>query len=213
MPDYDPKTIPVLDDIIEDEINETATVHEKITISDEMHADDNTLDMFNGSTAEIQIDVDGAEPEIGTIDQFNDPVTDEDVDIEIEAGETQDKAIQEGEAPDEGMPNDDSAVFESAIISYPLEDDVEQRLEQGSENDASPETINADEEQNKLPENIDETAVIAEPATNLDLDLIIDDVVTRMMPELEQQLRARLRQALQEQAYKQKNFMSTDERK
>ncbi len=208
MPDYDPENIPVLDDIIKDENDEMAGVHEKIVITDEMQEDDNTLDLFKGTTAEIEINIDDAEPEIGSIEQVADQVIDEDIAIDTETVET-----VENETPD-----DAPAVFESALITYPLEDDAEQSLEPQSKNETSSETINADEnhsdeEQNELPENINETAAITEPTINLDLDRIIDDVVTQMMPELEQQLRTRLRLALQEQADEQKTFVSTDERR
>ena len=205
MPDYDPENIPVLDDIIKDENDEMASVHEKIVITDEVQEDD-APDLFKGATAEIEIDIDDAEPEIGTIEQVADQVIDENIAVDTETVET-----VENETP-----GDDPAVFESALITYPLEDDAEQSLEPQSENETSPEIINADEnhsdeEQNELPENIDEAAAIAGPVINRDLDRIIDDVVTQIMPELEQQLRTRLKLALQEQADKQKTFISTDE--
>ncbi len=67
MPDYDPKNIPLLDDIIEQE-NEASASHEKINLSDEISADDSTLNLFNDTTADIEID--STEPEIGSIDEF-----------------------------------------------------------------------------------------------------------------------------------------------
>ncbi len=171
MPDYDPKNIPVLDDIIEDDGDETAASHEKIIVTDEMQADDNTLDLFNESSADIEMD--SAQPKIGAIEQVMDHVIDAEIEIDIEASETRTEEI-----PLDETPADDSDVFESALIDYPHEDDVEQEIE----SDASAKATDADDE----------------PAINLDLDAIIDDVVTQLLPELEQQLRTRLKQALQE---------------
>jgi len=197
MPDYDSKNIPVLDDIIEHDGEEKAAAHDKIIVTDEMHADDNTLDLFNENT---NIEIDSTEPEIGTIDQF----INEDVEINIEATETAAEKISLDETP-----AGDSNALESALIDYPREDDVAQEIEQQAESDALPEVIDADdepaddeqtnEEPDALVTDISETAIIAEPASNLDLDAIIDDVVTQLLPELEQQLRTRLKQALQKQ--------------
>ncbi len=200
MPDYDPKSIPVLDDIIEDDGDETAAAHDKIIITEEMQADDNTLDLFNESSANIEMD--NAEPEIGAIDQF----INEDIDVDIETIAAT-IAAPENETLDNEAPAADADSFESALIDYPHEDDDEQGIEQQAESDVLPEVIDNDDKQadneqandapDELNTDISETAMIAEPASSLDLDAIIDDVVTQLMPELEQQLRTRLKQALQ----------------
>ncbi len=77
MPDYDPKNIPILDDVIEDESDDAAASHEKIIITDEVIADEHTLDLFNDKTADIETDQ--LAPEIGSIDKFIDAATDSDV--------------------------------------------------------------------------------------------------------------------------------------
>lgn len=194
MPDYDPENIPVLDDIIEDDGEEKAAAHDKIIVTDEMHADDSTLDMFN-ETADIEID--NAEPEIGTIDQF----INEAVEIDIEAIAAPENALLNDEAQ-----TADADSFESALINYPHENDVEQTPEQEAKSDISAgatgdddsQTSEAPEAPNDLTADSGEASSIPEPANNLDLDAIIDDVVTQLMPELEQQLRTRLKQVLQE---------------
>ncbi len=173
MPDYDPKNIPTLDDIIEGESNDAAAIHEKIIITDEMNADEHTLDLFNDKATDIEIDQ--MDPEIGTIDKFIDAATD----IDVETIRTLD---------------DETDVTESALIDYPLEEDSEENIEDEIivSHDHTP-----DEPGDQIPV-ITEPPAISDPAITLDLDSIIDDIVTRLMPDLEQQLRSQIRQALQE---------------
>jgi len=205
MPDYYSKNIPVLDDIIEDDSEEKAAAHDKIIATDEMHTDDNTLDLFN-ETADIEID--NAEPEIGTIDQF----IDEAVEIDIEA-----IAAPENETPDDEVQAAEADSFESALIDYSHEDDDEQVLEQEAESDISAEATGDDDSQtseapevpNDLAADSGEASSIPEPA--IDLDAIIDDVVTQLMPELEQQLRSRLKQTLQESLLQENSEETTSE--
>ena len=81
MPDYDPKSIPILDDIIEgeNESADTAETNDEKIISEQISTDlaateniqdDNTLDLFNDETADIKTDA--SEPGIGVIDKFID---------------------------------------------------------------------------------------------------------------------------------------------
>ncbi len=226
MPDYDPKNIPILDDIIEDESDETAAIHEKIIVTDEMHNDDNTLDLFNDESNILEID--DTEPRIGAIDKF----IDDDVTVNIETAEDE---IADDEAPaDNNNDNDndgdesdnetadESITFESALIDYSHQDSAENNFTPQTQDDISIEQTDADDEQtfdqpsdqpSDQPADISEPYVISNAAAALNIDAIIDDVVTQLIPELEQQLRTRLRQALQEQAYKQTKIISTDERK
>jgi len=192
MPDYDPKSIPVLDDIIEDE-STAADTHEKIIVSDEMHEDDNTLDLFNAATAEIEVDIDNDEPEIGTIEKHLDGET------EIDIKATEDII---NETPDDEQAVDGAEVFESALIDYAQEDRSEETSEQENAlTSAETETSNSDifDEQDDQSTDIAEPVTDTEPETTLNIDTIIDDIVSQMMPELEQTLRSRLKLALQEQ--------------
>ncbi len=221
MPDYDPKSIPVLDDIIEDEAGDADNIHEKIIISDEISNDDNTLDLFNHAPGNIEgdIEIEYSEPEIGAIDKF----IEDDVSVNIEAtGDFREEESREenhNEVPDAGETGSESfnepdhesghepdlepQVFESALIDYTYQNQTENSLELQAESGTTSEEINTDnahalEEQSQNPSNINESAIIAEPAIALDVDAIINDVVSQVMPELEQQLRTRLKQALQE---------------
>ncbi len=209
MPDYDPKSIPVLDDIIE-HADDAADVHQKIIISDEINTDDNTLDMFSHATTEIEIE--HSEPEIGAIDRF----IEDDVAVSIEtSGEPGEEALKKAPDHDEAdnerldESGSESPLYESALIDYSREDPAENDFETQTENNISSEETDADDEavfnvhtldeQSDQPADIIAPFIITDEAPPLDLDAIIDDVVTQLMPELEQQLRSRLKQALQEQ--------------
>ncbi len=208
MPDYDPKSIPVLDDIIEHE-DDASDVHQKIIISDEINADDNTLDMFNETTTEIEIE--HSEPEIGAIDRF----IEDDVAVSIEtSSEPREEGLKQAPDHDEAgnelldKAGSESQIYESALIDYSLEDPAENDFETQTESNISAKETDADDEavfnahtldeQSDLPADLIAPSIITDEAPPLDLDAIIDDVVTQLMPELEQQLRTRLKQALQE---------------
>ena len=153
MPDYDPKSIPILDDIIDNEVDSentdaADTAHTK-PLSEEANtdipgtedvSDDNTPDLFKG-------DITGFEA-----DRDDNPESDETTDIE------------------------------SALIDYQA-DDIE--LHDTPTDDAvtlQPEI--ADQADDFTP--------------SISLNEIVDDVVKQLIPDLEQQLRFLVRQALEE---------------
>ena len=199
MPDYDPKSIPILDDIIEDKNDKTAEVHDEIIICDEVIEDDGTLDLFNDVSTDVEVDQ--AEPAIGSIDKFiqHDDNTDVDASIDDAHDETPgdevvleiesdivDETLSEisSETPDETLNEVVSEIEEktetskSALIDYSLEEAPEERI----------------------AEILDESpAQTEEAAPVVDLDSLVDDVVTQLMPELKQKLHTLVRQALQEQ--------------
>lgn len=169
MPDYDPKSIPILDDIIDNEVDSEVdsentdaadTAYTK-PLSEEANtdipgtedgSDDNTLDLFKG-------DITGFEA-----DRDDNPESDETSDIE------------------------------SALIDYQA-DDIE--LHDTPSDDAvtlQPEI--ADQAANQADDHTDDQADDFTPAINL--NEIVDDVVKQLIPDLEQQLRFLVRQALEE---------------
>ncbi|MBE9560534.1 MAG: hypothetical protein IMF15_07065 [Proteobacteria bacterium] len=172
MPDYDPKSIPILDDIIDNDVDsentDTADTAYDKPLSEEADteildtedgSDDNTLDLFKGDAADI--DVETVEPEITAIDTFNNNVI-----------------VDEPES-------DETKSIESALIDYQPEEDKTD--------------INDSDVIDYQPE--------AQPAISIhtvdsempvDIDAIVDDVVKQMMPDLEQQLRFLIQQALEE---------------
>jgi len=117
------------------------------------------------STKPANIEIDNAEPEIGTIDQF----INEDIEIDIEA-----IAAPENKPLDDEAQAADSDSFESALINYPNEDDDEQVLEQEAESNTSSEatdtndspTNEAPETPNDLAADSDEASIIPEPASH-----------------------------------------------
>lgn len=173
MPDYDPKSIPILDDIIEgeNESADTAETNDEKIISEQISTDlaateniqdDNTLDLFNDNAADIKTDA--SEPGIGAIDKFIDSISEEHEIIEIENSETE--------------------IVESALIDYQTEDNI-------TAND-----IHTADEQHEQHQTITSQSALSEqPIT---LDSIVDDVVKQLVPDLAQQLRFLVRQALEE---------------
>lgn len=169
MPDYDPKSIPILDDIIEDnEVNPEEKNTGDIDVND-IDQDENTLDLFVTAETDIaitNIDVEAAEPEIGSIDQFINTTDDDTEEIETET-------------------------VESALIDYHSEtvDDRELDIqhEETQQNDIQPsDDIRIDND------------IIPVPDQSIALESIVDDVVKQLIPDLEQQLRFLVQQALEE---------------
>ncbi len=96
MSDYDPKSIPILDDIIENENADSAAISENEIITEEISTDDNTPDLFNDETPDIKVD--DAEPEMAAFDNFIGDDTDAD--------------------------NSETETIESALIDYSLEENT-----------------------------------------------------------------------------------------
>jgi len=184
MPDYDPKSIPILDDIIEDD-QEDKTVPE-LTESDISGIDDEQfdeqsgdyLDLFDENTTDIEAA--SAEPDIGAIDQFINTIQDD-------------------------FDDHDDEPVESALIDYHSADvdtpAIDLQYETGQQETGQQETI----QQDTVPaaddlavndisiENI--TPASGQPVV---LDEIVDEIVKQLMPDLEQQLRFLVQQALED---------------
>jgi len=211
MPDYDPKSIPVLDDIIEDESDKTADAHDEIINCDEGIEDDGTLDLFSDVSTDIEIEQ--PEPAIGSIEKFvqHDNSTDVDAGSDDVHDETAGSEVvldsdaadtAPGEIPDDTLNEADGEteeieIIESALIDYPQAEAEEERIAETL--DGSPaliEETSADDIEEEQPESQTDTS---EAAPVVDLDSVVDSVVTQLMPELEQKLHALVRQALQEQ--------------
>ena len=173
MPDYDPKSIPILDDIIEGESEnaDAAETSDKKIISEgistgivgtENIQDDDTLDLFIDEASGIEAGA--VEPEISVIDKFIGGVKDDSEEIEAENSETE--------------------TVESALIDYQAETDITQ---------GDNHTIEDPSTQHQT------TAAQPDiPYQPVDLNMIVDDVVKQLIPDLEQQLRLLVKQALEE---------------
>ncbi len=148
MPDFDPKSIPILDDIIESdnagavEVSDEDIVTEKKAGEDQVteNKDDDTFDMFDEGTTAVE--------------------------VEAEA-------------------------VESALINYQLEED--------KGDDVAQSDTTQDADYSSDIQSVPTTADIpADTGLPVDLESIVDDVVKEMMPDLEQQLRFLIHQALED---------------
>ena len=156
MPDYDPKSIPILDDIIDNEVDgeniDAANTAYKKTLSEETStdipdpedgSDDDTLDLFKGDAADINVEA--VEPEITAIDTFSNDVADE---------------------PE----NNETASVESALIDYQSEEGTTE-IDDSDVIDYQPEAQPA-----ISAENVDSDMPVY-PVLRIDLDAIVDNVV------------------------------------
>jgi hypothetical protein len=184
MPDYDPKSIPILDDIIDDDNNDAEQINSDITEGEsglnEIGVDDDDLDLFAAETADIdiaeiseinitsmEIEVETAEPKIADIDRFIDTT--------------------EGNSDDLGEADIDRQHENIQYETVPL---VEPRQE---EQPAYTPAVDVG-----IVEDISSDNMAAEPVQPVVLKAIVNDVVKQLMPDLEQQLRLLVLQALEE---------------
>jgi hypothetical protein len=208
MPDYDPKSIPILDDIIEGEIDggldgdledksnsedaeateagdgkkipgqiSAAQINADITAAENIQ-DDSTLDLFDDSDAAST----KHEPYI-TDTFFDDLKHDDDLTQDNVTGEDQEHDVQDSDEQD-----NKNQSHESALIDYHAEEDR-------AEDEASQDDIITIDDEISTPAISSQT--IAE-APSISLNLIVEDVVKQLMPDLEQQLRFLIKQALEE---------------
>ena len=196
MPDYDPKNIPTLDDVIESADNEKQDVELSAKPLDaQSDAAENNLDLFAGETIDLLAEGSDIEPSVTGVEALT--ITDAIIEYTISPGanspavEPQIGAIDNISDEDDGVINPysqtkaaEDELFESALINYNGVDVTE----------TSTFDIPAT---NKQAEN---QSLEVNPKTvtaNL-LQSVTDDIVKQLMPELEQQLRLLLKQALKE---------------
>ena len=179
MPDYDPKSIPILDDIIDDDIVKDDTSEPELTGSvftdvenqDSDEAAINSLDLFVDDT--VDIEQEAMELSLGTIDRFINPAEDELTAIETD-------------------------IAESALIDYQLDQD-ESGISIQHDTQAVEDTPGPDETSDDITiEDTAEDPSTSDPNQPVTLNAIVDDVVKQLMPDLEQQLRFLVQQALEE---------------
>jgi len=200
MPDYDPTSIPILDDVVE--IEETENTDDEVTSSlleTEPVQAENNLDLFADESTDFTADsleedqtsgdvltndssAEENEPQIGIIDD----IIDEDIDdihtgnIETDkvAGiiETEETAYEDSvniSTDDSESETDD---IESALIDYDAD---------AEENDAVDETQPVEDE----PQMAEQT---------VSLESVVEGIARQLMPDLEMQLRFLIQQALED---------------
>ena len=174
MPDYDPKSIPILDDIIEDDIVEEDKSEPELAapeLDDFQYRDSDdssiaSLDLFTANTLDAAEDT--AQPELGTLEQLTDSAEDE-------------------------QAEDNTDTMESALIDYHADQD-ETALGHHSESQAINESFDVDDKLHEIT--VEEKAL--DPVQPATLSSLVDGVVQQLMPDLEQQLRVLVQQALEE---------------
>lgn len=201
MPDYDPKSIPILDDVIKVEETDNTDIDDQegepaLFETTPVEAENN-LDLFvaesikaSASTV-VTEDVPGegslsedTEPQIGIIDEFI--AEDSSHTIDITAAED---AIIENSIPVSA--NDAAAKTdepESALISYNTGTEVTETV---SDTTSDIEAINIAA--------VDvEPQPAEQPEPPASLQSMVDDITKELMPDLEQQLRYLIQQALED---------------
>ena len=200
MPDYDPTSIPILDDVVE--IEETENTDDEVTSSlleTEPVQAENNLDLFADESTDFTADsleedqtsgdvltndssAEENEPQIGIIDD----IIDEDIDdihtgnIETDkvAGiiETEETAYEDSVNISTDASESETDDIESALIDYDAD---------AEENDAVDETQPVEDE----PQMAEQT---------VSLESVVEGIARQLMPDLEMQLRFLIQQALED---------------
>ena len=179
MPDYDPKNIPTLDDIIEDDIVEEDNSEPELA-APELDAfqyrdsDDSSIDSLDLFTSDaLDAEDDTAQPDPGTIDQLTSSAEDD-------------------------QTEDDTDTTESALIDY-YADQEDAAIDFHNESQAVNDILHHSDDlsYDDLNEITAEENEI-EPILPATLSSVVDEVVKQLVPDLEQQLRYQVQRALEE---------------
>ena len=205
MPDYDPENIPILDDIIESADDEKRDFDLSVDNAEPLDAEsdtgsyatENNLDMF--ASEDIDLTAEASDIDTAVFEAETAIITDSIIEYTINPG-----AISPAAEPQIGQldnmssedgedvplyspakpPEDEDEKFESALINYNAVDQAETS------------TINMpdiDQQENDQPLEVKQQTLTA-----ISLQSVTDDIVKQLMPELEQQIRLLLEQALKE---------------
>ena len=202
MPDYDPQSIPILDDVIVSNTDEKSSTEDTQAAAEsfiadteeaETNATENNLDLFLSDSTDTpaeELILDNPnklqeESKISSIEHISDTDTDESF------------AEESVDASDDEL----EVAFESALIDYDADIEVL---------DAGPDITLLDEAISEIETVDDRPSNPASPAHDMptydtpaletpeSLESIVNDVVKHLMPDLEQQLRYLVQQALEE---------------
>ena len=223
MPDYDPKSIPILDDVIEADILEQADAEDKhktpfadITdMEDELSVDDGTVNIFSTAPVELgpqdviiedstadaslinELDAGDAGPSIGTLDSLGDSPADAVVDTSQVNTDVEDTSPHHARADKEENEAEhfDEESFESALIDYQSDAEI---VEETSEQ--QPEIEEVTDSVIEQPATSIETqptqAVQTTQATQETTALTLEDIVDDVVNDIVSQLLPDLQQQL-----------------
>lgn len=192
MPDYDAKSIPILDDIIEIDVSDDIKDKHLNGRENESPAAEDNLNLHAEETALSVSET--AEPQIGKID-----------DLDEEQAVIYQPAADATQAPEftETQTEDINTFAYQAETEYATEqaEETESDLfnyqeEQSSSTFESAVSIDSDDSYHDADTQLVEQKTFA--TQPLVLETIVEDVVKQLMPDLEQQLRHLVKQALED---------------
>ena len=196
MPDYDAKNIPVLDDVIENGDGVKRDFDLSVEPADD-ETEENNLDLFAGETFDLAVedtDIETAATETSLIEVETVAITDSILEYTIEPaaepqiGPLDNISNEDGDDISLYSPakpaEDEAEKFESALIDYTAADETE--------------TSSIDMPATNKQEEGQPLEAKQQPSTAISPQSVTDDIIKQLMPELEQQLRLLLEQALKE---------------
>ena len=196
MPDYDAKNIPVLDDVIENGDGVKRDFDLSVEPADD-ETEENNLDLFAFETFDLaaeDTDIETAATETSLIEVETVAITDSILEYTIEPaaepqiGPLDNISNEDGDDISLYSPakpaEDEAEKFESALIDYTAADETE--------------TSSIDMPATNKQEEGQPLEAKQQPSTTISLQSVTDDIINQLMPELEQQLRLLLEQALKE---------------
>jgi hypothetical protein len=218
MSDYDTKIIPILDDIIEIEATENVITLDDSPVGpdDLSHPTKNNLDLFSEEAGDIVNEHIG--PQVGIIDDIIDDQDDEAEHIDFESAEFSvlDTVVSYETEIQIDASEDDSAIMESALIDFndSIADDYAHfsigrypAADQAIEADPGAQTIGSekltDHRQSADEVSIRSVEALIEASSKTSaeistLESIVNDIVKQLIPNMEQQIRILVQQALKD---------------
>jgi len=204
MPDYDPQSIPVLDDIIEEEkTDETDIGTEKINDGANVKQADNNFNLFDND-ADNDTDDDGIDTAINTVDAVaHEPglgaIDDIIEHVEANAPAIGDSAIVDATSYDQpGAETEavEAKPVESALMAYPDEEESVPVIASVNHNSDEQLTANLTLSDNEKTASVPQVSL--ESIADDIVDNIVDHLLTQLLPDLELQLRLLVHQALED---------------
>jgi hypothetical protein len=200
MPDYDPKSIPILDDIIEDDSDEAELIDANLGTPG-LHSPASDIPELTEAVAVSSefIDIDTGHDVEKDEDELNLFTDDSLTDEEETAGPALGVIDRYIDSTEDGFTSVDESEAAVVQVEYSIDQHLDLRLDQGAP------VITADPDMQVLDDTVSPENTFAKaeqpstgPAQTATLSAIVDDVVKQLMPDLEQQLRHLVQQALEE---------------
>jgi len=200
MQDYDPKNIPILDDIIEDDSDEPELIDANLDTPglDSPASDIPELTEAVAASSEF-IDIDTRQDVDEDDDELNLFTDDSLTDEEETAGPALGIIDRYIDSTEEAFTSIDESETMSVQVEYSIDQHLDQRFDQDEPVISTDQDIQALDD-TAFPENTlaEAEQSSTDPVQAVTLSTIVDDVVKQLMPDLEQQLRHLVQQALEE---------------